>query len=295
MVDQDKYKLESEDAMLEEASPQEAMLKEAGLQEAMPEAMPETLSETITEDGDAEDQDLLDQDLLDQNLPDQDLLGQEPESLHTGLSDEELIGSSMPVERTGSAEIQAAKAVKQAGALDKGQDSEAEWYVVHTYSGYENKVKNTLVSIADNLNLHEYIQDVAVPTEKISEIKNGKKRLIERKLYPGYVLVKLVLTDDIWFLIRNTKGVTGFVGPSSTHPIPLTHEEQMIMQLDTDFVPVVDYKVGDHVKVINGPFEGSVGEVIALDEEKNQVRVSVTMLNRETPVDLDFMSVLKVD
>lgn len=262
-MDQDKYKLESEEPMLEDASTEE-------------------------------------QDLLGQKPESQDPSGeasdsQEAEALPTGLSDEELIGSSMPVERTGSVEIQAAKAVKQAGGLDKGKDSEAEWYVVHTYSGYENKVKNTLVSIADNLNLHEYIQDVAVPTEKISEIKNGKKRLIERKLYPGYVLVKLVLTDDIWFLIRNTKGVTGFVGPSSTHPIPLTHEEQMIMQLDTDFVPEVDYKVGDQVKVINGPFEGSVGEVIALDEEKNQVRVSVTMLNRETPVDLDFMSVLKVE
>ena len=103
--------------------------------------------------------------------------------------------------------------------MTNNQEKEALWYVIHTYSGYENKVKMTLEQIVENRGIQDYIQEVSVPTEEVVEIKDGKKKIVQRKLYPGYVLVKMILTDDIWYIVRNTRGVTGFVGPSSTHPV----------------------------------------------------------------------------
>ena len=118
--------------------------------------------------------------------------------------------------------------------MTNNQEKEALWYVIHTYSGYENKVKMTLEQIVENRGIQDYIQEVSVPTEEVVEIKDGKKKIVQRKLYPGYVLVKMILTDDIWYIVRNTRGVTGFVGPSSTHPVPLTDEELMIMGIESD-------------------------------------------------------------
>lgn len=177
---------------------------------------------------------------------------------------------------------------------DTHDTQEALWYVVHTYSGYENKVKATLEMIVENRGLQDYIVEISVPTEEETEIKDGKKKTVVRKKYPGYVLVKLVLTDEIWYIVRNTRGVTGFVGPSSTHPVPLTDEELMIMGLESNWEPIVDYDVGDSVKIINGPLDGFVGTVQEINTEKKKVTVQVSMFGRETPVELELTQILRL-
>ncbi len=170
---------------------------------------------------------------------------------------------------------------------------EALWYVIHTYSGYENKVKKTLEQIVENAGLQDQIFEVAVPMEDVVEIKDGKRKITQRKIYPGYVLVKMLLSDSLWYTVRNTHGVTGFVGPNSK-PVPLTDEELAIMGMVTDWDPVIDYGVGDSVKVINGPLESFIGTVDEISMEKKKVRVLVSMFGRETPVDLDFTQVLRI-
>lgn len=177
--------------------------------------------------------------------------------------------------------------------MDKNSSAQAEWYVVHTYSGYENKVKDTLEQVVENRGIQDYIQEISVPTEEQIEIKDGKKKLVQRKLYPGYVLIKMIITDEIWYIVRNTRGVTGFVG-SNSQPVPLTEEELAIMGLIKDWDPVIDYSVGDPVKIINGPLEGFVGNVEEVNMEKRKVRVSVSMFGRETPVELEFTQVLRI-
>lgn len=177
--------------------------------------------------------------------------------------------------------------------MGKNETGEALWYVVHTYSGYENKVKDTLEQIVENRGIQDYIQEISVPVEEQVEIKDGKKKTVLRKLYPGYVLVKMVLTDEIWYIVRNTRGVTGFVGPNS-RPVPLTEEELAIMGMLKDWNPVIDYGVGDPVKVINGPLESFIGTVEEINMEKKKVRVLVSMFGRETPVELEFTQVLRI-
>ena len=162
----------------------------------------------------------------------------------------------------------------------------AKWYVVHTYSGYENKVASNLEKTVENRQLHDLIQEVRVPTEIITEIKDNKKREVERKLFPGYVLVKMVLTDESWYIVRNIRGCTGFVGPSSK-PIPLTDEEVLRMGVDKKEIEV-SYSVGDSVRIIDGPLEDFVGTVEEIDMDKNSVRVIVSMFGRETPVELEL-------
>ena len=174
------------------------------------------------------------------------------------------------------------------------RDSEARWYVVHTFSGYENKVKATLEMIVENRGLQDYIQQISVPTEDFVEIKDGEKKVTQKKLYPGYVLVKMILTDEIWFIVRNTRGVTGFVGPSSTHPVPLTDEELMIMGFESNWEPVVDYEIGDSVKIIHGPLDGFIGTVEEINVDKKKVVVLVSMFGRETPVELELTQILRI-
>jgi transcriptional antiterminator NusG len=163
---------------------------------------------------------------------------------------------------------------------------EAKWYVVHTYSGYENKVASNLEKTVENRQLHDLIQQVLVPTETVTEIKDNKKRDVERKIFPGYVLVKMILTDESWYVVRNIRGCTGFVGPSSK-PIPLTEEEVARLGVEKKEIEV-SYGVGDSVKIIDGPLEGFVGIVEEVDKEKNRVRVTVSMFGRETPVELEL-------
>jgi transcriptional antiterminator NusG len=163
---------------------------------------------------------------------------------------------------------------------------EAKWYVIHTYSGYENKVASNLAKTVENRQLHDLIQQVLVPTETVKEIKDEKERDVERKIFPGYVLVKMVLTDESWYVVRNIRGCTGFVGPSSK-PIPLTPNEVARLGVDKKEIKV-SYGVGDSVKIIGGPLEGFVGVVSEVDKEKNRVRVTVSMFGRETPVELEL-------
>ncbi len=177
-------------------------------------------------------------------------------------------------------------------AAEESEDA-AKWYVIHTYSGYENKVKMTLEQIVENRDIQDLIQEISVPMEEVVEIKDGKKKTSMKKLYPGYVLVKMVLTDEIWYIVRNTRGVTGFVGPNS-RPVPLTEEELAIMGMTTEWDPIVDYGVGDSVKVISGPLDGFIGTVESINAEKKKVKVMVSMFGRETPVELEFTQVISL-
>ncbi|HJB25817.1 MAG TPA: transcription termination/antitermination protein NusG [Firmicutes bacterium] len=162
----------------------------------------------------------------------------------------------------------------------------AKWYVVHTYSGYENKVAMNIETVVQNRGLQDLIHEVRVPTETVTEIKDNKKREVERKIFPGYVLVKMVMTDDSWYVVRNTRGVTGFVGPESK-PLPLTEEEVLNLGIETREIEI-DYAVGDTVRIVDGPLESFVGVVEEIDTEKDMVKVKVSMFGRETPVELEL-------
>ena len=172
-------------------------------------------------------------------------------------------------------------------------DEKALWYVVHTYSGYENKVASNLETTVENRNLGHLIQEIRVPTEKVTEIKDNKSREVERKVFPGYVIVKMIMNDDSWYIVRNIRGCTGFVGPSSK-PVPLTDEEVERLGVEIKNVEV-DYNVGDSVRIIDGPFDDSVGIVDELNKEKNSVRVIIHMFGRETPVELELHQVEPVE
>ena len=163
---------------------------------------------------------------------------------------------------------------------------EAKWYVVHTYSGYENKVASNLEKTVENRHIQDLIQEIRVPTEIVTEIKDNKKREVERKIFPGYVLVKMVLTDESWYVVRNIRGCTGFVGPSSK-PIPLSDEEIARLGVEKKEVEVA-YGVGDTVNIIDGPLDGFTGIVEEIDTEKDMVKVKVSMFGRETPVELEL-------
>ncbi len=168
----------------------------------------------------------------------------------------------------------------------------AKWYVVHTYSGYENKVKANLEKIVENRSMQEAILDIVVPMEEQIEIKDGKKKATLRKVFPGYVLVKMIMSDESWYVVRNTRGVTGFVGPGSK-PVPLTDDEVKTMGVE-EFAPTVDYEVGDNVRVISGPLENFIGIVEEINMEKKKVRVAVSMFGRETPVELELTQIQKL-
>lgn len=171
---------------------------------------------------------------------------------------------------------------------------EAKWYVIHTYSGYEKKVKTTLDKLVENRGLQEMIQEIKVPTEEVIEVKDGKKKVIQRKKFPGYVFVKMVYNEEIWYIVRNTRGVTGFVGPNANRPLPLTEEDLVTMGLATDWIPSVDYEIGDTVRIISGPFVDSICKVENIDMEKQQVTVRISMFGRETPVSVDFAQVMRI-
>jgi transcriptional antiterminator NusG len=163
-------------------------------------------------------------------------------------------------------------------------ETEAKWYVIHTYSGYENKVANDLMTTAENRNMQDMIVDVKVPTEVVTEANSDKTK--EVKLYPAYVFVKMIYTDETWYVVRNIRGCTGFVGPGSK-PVPLTEAEVYRMGVETRSVQA-SYSVGDLVRIIDGPLEDFVGEVEEMDVDKNYVRVVVSMFGRETPVELEL-------
>lgn len=167
---------------------------------------------------------------------------------------------------------------------------EHKWYVIHTYSGHENKVKANLEKIIENRNLHDFISQIEVPLQEVVEVKNGQKKTVMRKVFPGYVLVKMIMNDDMWSVVRNTRGVTSFVGPGSK-PSPLTDSEVRIMGVNV--VEKIDLELGDSVKIISGPFENSIGVVSEINQAKHSVIVNLSVFGRETPVELDFYQIQK--
>ena len=174
----------------------------------------------------------------------------------------------------------------------KDYDMNPRWYVVHTYSGYENKVKTDLENTVKNRELEEYFFDIIVPMEEQIEIKDGKRKTNLKKVFPGYVLIKMIVTEETWYIVRNTRDVTGFVG-SGTDPIPLTDEEIRNMGFEETGINV-DYELNEQVEITNGPFEGFVGTVQEIVKEKHKVKVLVSMFGRETPVELEFSQVKKI-
>ena len=167
-----------------------------------------------------------------------------------------------------------------------------KWYVVHTYSGYENKVKTDLEKTIKNRELEDYFFDIIVPMEEQIEIKEGKRKTNLKKVFPSYVLVKMIVTEKTWYIVRNTRGVTGCVG-SGTDPIPLTEEEIRKMGFEIKEVNV-DYSVNDSVKILDGALRDFVGTVTEINKEKHKVKVLVSMFGRETPVELEFSQVEKI-
>ena len=170
---------------------------------------------------------------------------------------------------------------------------EAKWYVVHTYSGYENTVKATIEKNVETRHLEHLIYSVSIPMESVTEITDNGPKTYDRKVFPGYVLIKMVMTDESWYVVKNVRGVTGFVG-SANKPTPLTEGEVAQLGVEKREI-VVNYKVGDSVKVCDGPLTSFMGTVEALDVDKNKVRVVVSMFGRETPVELELDQVEPVN
>ncbi len=171
-------------------------------------------------------------------------------------------------------------------------DGQAKWYVVHTYSGHENKVKVNIEKMVENRGMQDVILEIAVPTEDVLEVKDGQKRIKTKKMFPGYVIIKMIVNNESWYLVRNTQGVTGFVGHGS-EPIPLTDEEVARMGIEKVFIDI-NVEIGETVRVISGPFEGFMGVVEEVNVEKQVLRVKVSMFGRETPVELEFNQVAKL-
>ncbi len=170
--------------------------------------------------------------------------------------------------------------------------AETNWYVVHTYSGYENKVKANIDKTIENRHLEDQILEVRVPMQEVVELKNGAKKQVQKKMFPGYVLINMVMNDDTWYVVRNTRGVTGFVGPGSK-PVPLTEAEMWPLGIKSEEV-VVDFEEGDTVTVIGGVWKDTVGVIQSMNHGKQIVTINVDLFGRETPVEISFAEVKKL-
>lgn len=169
--------------------------------------------------------------------------------------------------------------------------AETNWYVVHTYSGYENKVKANIEKTIENRNLQEEILEVRVPLQDVMEMKNGVRKTVQKKMFPGYVLINMVMNDDTWYVVRNTRGVTGFVGPGSK-PVPLTEAEMKPLGIKVDNI-TIDFSEGDTIVVVAGAWKNTVGVVQKIDFSKQSVTINVDMFGRDTPVEISFAEVRK--
>ena len=197
------------------------------------------------------------------------------------VSDEVLSGAEASAEAEATA------------ADDSGVNENAHWYVVHTYSGYENKVKANLEKTIENRHLQNQILEVRVPLQDVVEVKNGARKNVQRKMFPGYVLVNMDMNDETWYVVRNTRGVTGFVGPGSK-PVPLTDAEIKPLGIKTDTISV-DFGVGDEIAVIAGVWKDTAGVVQRMDFGKQTATINVDLFGRETPVEISFAEVRKID
>ncbi len=171
--------------------------------------------------------------------------------------------------------------------------AEAHWYVVHTYSGYENKVKANIDKTIENRHLEDQILEVRVPMQDVVELKNGAKKQVSKKMFPGYVLINMYMNDDTWYVVRNTRGVTGFVGPGSK-PVPLTEAEIMALGIKSDDI-VVDFAEGDTVVITGGVWKDTIGVIQTMNEGKQIVTINVDLFGRETPVEISFSDVKKMN
>lgn len=188
-----------------------------------------------------------------------------------------------------------AEQLEEGGLDEESLSTERNWYVVHCYSGYENKVRHNLEQRIDTMGMKDKIFDVVIPTQEEIEVKDGKRRTVERHVFPGYVLVNMVMTEESWYVVRNTPGVTGFVGMGN-QPTPLRPEEvaQILRRMEAEAPRVkVTFRVGERVRIVDGPFNDFRGTVSEIDMERSKVRVMVNFFGRETPVELDFLQVEK--
>ena len=167
--------------------------------------------------------------------------------------------------------------------------SEASWYVVHTYSGYENKVKANIEKTIENRHLEDQILEVRVPMQDVVELKDGASRSVQKKMFPGYVLINMIMNDDTWYVVRNTRGVTGFVGPGSK-PVPLTEEEMRPLGIHSESVQI-DFAEGDSVGVIGGVWKDTVGVIQSINDNKQSATINVDLFGRETPVEISFTEI----
>ena len=167
--------------------------------------------------------------------------------------------------------------------------SEASWYVVHTYSGYENKVKANIEKTIENRHLEDQILEVRVPMQEVVELKNGVQKASQKKMFPGYVLINMIMNDDTWYVVRNTRGVTGFVGPGSK-PVPLTEEEMRPLGIHSESVQI-DFAEGDSVVVIGGVWKDTVGVIQSINDNKQSATINVDLFGRETPVEISFTEI----
>jgi transcriptional antiterminator NusG len=170
------------------------------------------------------------------------------------------------------------------------------WYVIHTYSGYEENVANNLRQRIESMDMEDKIFNILIPTEKKIKIKNGKRKVVEEKIFPGYILVEMIVTDDSWYVVRNTPNVTGFIG-TGTIPTPISEKEVKALQKRMGVEEPkfkIDVTVDTPVRIVDGPFKNLEGKVTAVDEEKGKVKVLVSMFGRETPVELDFLQIKKI-
>jgi len=179
------------------------------------------------------------------------------------------------------------------------ENIEKQWFVIHTYSGYENKVKNNLESRVQTMGMDDKIFRIMVPTEEELEVKNGKKKIVQRKVFPGYVLVEMLMTDDSWYVVRNTPGVTGFVGSpgGGSKPVPLlpAEVENILNAMGSDEIKtVIDYVIGEALRVTDGPFTDMIGTVEEINGDQQKLKVLVSMFGRETPLEVDFTQVEKL-
>ncbi len=211
-------------------------------------------------------------------------LEQTAENSAEPVSDEVLSDTEVTAEADTAAETEGA---------ESSEEETAKWYVVHTYSGYENKVQANLLKTIENRKLQDQILEVRVPLQDVVEVKNGKPRDVQRKLFPGYVLVKMDMNDETWYVVRNTRGVTGFVGPGSK-PVPLTDAEIKPLGIKTNTVSV-NFDVGDEIAVIAGVWKDTTGYVQRMDFGKQTATINVDLFGRETPVEISFAEVRKID
>jgi transcriptional antiterminator NusG len=218
----------------------------------------------------------------------------DPEPIFMDRDSDDLLPSERG-ERLGNDIVAAISEELQAGS-EQDDDEDKLWYVIHCYSGQENKVCHSIEQRIETMNMQDRIFDVVVPTEEEIEVKEGKRRTVERRVFPGYILVQMRMDEDSWYVVRNTPGVTGFVGMGND-PTPLRKEEvaQIMRRMESESPKVkVTYKLGQKVRIIDGPFNEFIGTVGEIDMEKAKVRVMVSFFGRETPVELDFLQVEKI-